>query len=132
MTGSSKFSNGNVFKSSSKKYDSHEKSSSSSGKEKRKATSAMEEIMQAELSQKKKHQSEEVPKADKPWLAKSIMVKIVAKSLGDKYYRQKGHIKDLVDPYTGIVVTQSGAKLKLDQNHLETVIPAKGRTVIIL
>ena len=36
----------------------------------------MEEIMQAELSQKKKHQSEEVPKADKPWLAKSIMVKI--------------------------------------------------------
>jgi len=133
VTGSSKFSNGNVFKSSSKKYDSHEKSNgSSSGKEKRKATSAMEEIMQAELSQKKKHQSEEVPKADKPWLAKSIMVKIVAKSLGDKYYKQKGHIKELVDPYTGIVVTQSGAKLKLDQCHLETVIPAKGRSVIIL
>ena len=52
--------------------------------------------------------------------------------LGDKYYKQKGHIKELVDPYTGIVVTNSGAKLKLDQSHLETVIPAKGRTVIIL
>jgi len=124
----------NVFKSSSsKKYD--EKPNSSS-KEKRKATSAMEEIMQAELSSKKKqHQSSSAtpPKpADKPWLAKRIMVKIVAKSLGDKYYKQKGHIKELVDPYTGIVVTNSGAKLKLDQSHLETVIPAKGRTVIIL
>ena len=60
------------------------------------------------------------------------MVKIIAKSLGDKYYKQKGHIKELVDPYTGIVVTNSGAKIKLDQNHLETVIPAKGRKVVIL
>ena len=133
MNTSSKLSS-NVFKSSSsKKYD--EKPNSSS-KEKRKATSAMEEIMQAELSSKKKqHQSSSAtpPKpADKPWLAKRIMVKIVAKSLGDKYYKQKGHIKELVDPYTGIVVTNSGAKLKLDQSHLETVIPAKGRTVIIL
>jgi len=116
MTVSSKFSGGNVFKSSSKKHDGYDKSNGSRDKEKRKATSAMEEIMQAELSQKKKHQSTDQPKADKPWLAKSIMVKIVAKSLGDKYYKQKGHIKDLVDPYTGIVVTQSGAKLKLDQN----------------
>jgi len=133
MTGSSKFSSNNVFKSSSKKHEGNDKSNSSSGKEKRKATSAMEEIMQAELSQKKQHQSAAAqPKADKPWLAKTIVVKIVAKSLGDKYYKQKGHIKELVDPYTGIVVTQSGAKLKLDQSHLETVIPAKGRTVIIL
>ena len=126
---------GNVFKSSAsnnKKYESNEKNSSNgSGKEKRKATSAMEEIMQAELSQKKQHQSS-IPKADKPWLAKKIMVKIIAKSLGDKYYKQKGYIRELVDPYTGVVVTNSGAKLKLDQSHLETVIPAKGRTVIIL
>jgi len=126
---------GNVFKSSAsnnKKYESNEKNSSNgSGKEKRKATSAMEEIMQAELSQKKQHQSS-IPKADKPWLAKKIMVKIIAKSLGDKYYKQKGHIRELIDPYTGVVVTNSGAKLKLDQSHLETVIPAKGRTVIIL
>merc|ERR1719369_2712791 len=132
MTGLSKFSSNNVFKSSSKKHDGNDKSNNG-GKEKRKATSAMEEIMQAELSQKKQHQSAaHQPKADKPWLAKTIVVKIVAKSLGDKYYKQKGHIKELVDPYTGIVVTQSGAKLKLDQSHLETVIPAKGRTVIIL
>merc|ERR1712045_549459 len=105
-----------------------------SGKEKRKATSAMEEIMQAEMSQKKKNSSKQssTEKTEKPWLAKSIVVKIIAKTLGDKYYKQKGHIKELIEPFTGIVVTQSGAKLKLDQNHLETVIPAKGRKVIIL
>merc|ERR1712110_95802 len=91
--------------------------------------------MQAELSQKKKNssnQSSTIAKSEKPWLAKSIVVKIVAKNLGDKYYKQKGHIKELIDPFTCIVVMQSGAKLKLDQNHLETVIPAKGRKVIIL
>ena len=40
--------------------------------------------------------------------------------------------KELIDPYTAIVVTQSGAKIKLDQNHLETVIPAIGRKVLVL
>ena len=131
LTSSSKLSSSNIFKASA---SSNRNSETGSGKEKRKATSAMEEIMQAELSQKKKNSSKQssTEKTEKPWLAKSIVVKIIAKTLGDKYYKQKGHIKELIDPFTGIVVTQSGAKLKLDQNHLETVIPAKGRKVIIL
>lgn len=99
-------------------------------KVKRKA-SAMEEIMQEELNQKKLKENQEA-KEPKGWLRKGIMVKIVAKSLGDKYYKQKGHVKELLDSYTAIVVTTSGSKVKLDQDHLETVIPAKGRKVIIL
>ena len=116
----------NIFKSHKSDSGSSEKTS----KEKRKATSAMEEIMQQELNEKKKN-LEKTP-VEKPWLFKGIMVKIIAKSLGEKYYKQKGYIKELVDPFTAIVVTNSGAKIKLDQNHLETVIPAKGRKVVIL
>lgn len=123
---SSSLISGNVFKAPRDKSS----SSSSTGKEKRKAPSAMEEIMQQELS-KKKQQVEE--SKEKPWLIKNIVVKIIAKSLGDKYYKQKGYIKDLIDPYTAIVVmNQTGGKVKLDQTHLETVIPAKGRKVVVL
>ena len=54
-------------------------------KVKRKA-SAMEEIMQEELNQKKLKENQEA-KEPKGWLRKGIMVKIVAKSLGGKYYK---------------------------------------------
>ena len=111
----------NVFKSSDpSKRESKEKGD----KQSRKRASAIEDIMQEELKQKKKD--------SKAWLAKGIMVKIVAKSLGEKYHKQKGQVKELIDPYTAVVVTNSGAKLKLDQDHLETVIPAIGRKVLIL
>merc|ERR1712080_705980 len=69
------------------------------------------------------------------WLRKGIVVKIITKSLGDKYYKQKGYVKEIVgdDKMAAIVVlTSSGTKIKLDQSHLETVIPAVGRTVLIL
>ena len=62
-------------------------------------------------------------------------MKIVTKSLGDKYYKQKGHIKDIIgDDRMGaiVVLNSSGGKIKLDQSHLETVIPAIGRKVLIL
>merc|ERR1712080_352814 len=71
----------------------------------------------------------------KRWLRKGIVVKIITKSLGDKYYKQKGYIKELVgeDQMAAVVVlTSSGTKIKLDQSHLETVIPAVGRKVLIL
>ena len=60
------------------------------------------------------------------------MVKIVSKSLGEKYYKQKGYVKEVVDDYCGVIVTNAGAKIKLDQNDLETVIPAIGRKVVVL
>jgi len=71
--------------------------------------------------------------AAEPWIRKNIVVKIVAKSLGDKYYKKKGHVKEVIDEYVGLVVANdSGAKLKVDQEHLETVIPQVGREVVIL
>ena len=42
-------------------------------------------------------------------------------------------MKEVIDKYTAVVVLiSSGAKLKLDQTHLETVIPGLGKPVLIL
>lgn len=50
-----------------------------------------------------------------------------------RYYKQKGFVKEVIDKFTAVVVLLSnGAKLKLDQTHLETVIPNIGKPVLIL
>merc|ERR1719336_3437423 len=73
--------------------------------------------------------------SNKRWLKKGIVVKIITKSLGDKYYKQKAFVKDIDgdDKMAAVIVlTSNGAKIRLDQSHLETVVPALGRTVLIL
>ena len=109
--------------------------------EKRKS-SALEEIMKEEKNRKEMKTNSQINKSDqsissfsKRWLKKGIVVKIITKSLGDKYYKQKAFIKDIVgeDKMAAVVVlTSNGAKIRLDQSHLETVVPALGRTVLIL
>jgi len=73
--------------------------SASSGKKRK---SALEEIMEMEEEQKKKKQKMVVggsshSKATDSWLMKGIVVKIVTPKLGDKYYRKKGIVMDIVD-----------------------------------
>ncbi|CAI9578610.1 unnamed protein product [Staurois parvus] len=64
---------------------------------------------------------------------KDIVVKIVTKKLGDRYYKKKAVVKEVLDRYTAVVkLVDSGDKLKLDQTHLETVIPAPGKKVFVL
>jgi len=97
---------------------------------KRKMT-ALEEIM-AQEKKKKKVEEDKKPK-DRCWLREYIVVKVVTKSLGDKYYKKKGYVKEVIDDFAALVVmNDTGAKVKLDQNHLETVIPQVGREVVIL
>lgn len=56
-----------------------------------------------------------------------IVVKVVTKRLGDKYYKEKGVVVDVIDKYVGVIkMLETGHKLKLDQEHLETVIPSPG------
>jgi len=94
--------------------------------EKRK-TSALDEIMKEQEAKKEKFGRKDY------WLTENIVVKIVTKSLGDKYYKKKGYIKQVIDKYTAIVtMIDTGHTLKLDQAHLETVIPAEGRTVEVV
>merc|ERR1712226_1610046 len=66
------------------------------------------------------------------WLREGIVVKIVTKSLGDKYYKKKGHIVEVIEDFAAMVQMHEGGRLKLDQDHLETVVPQVGRTVVVL
>ena len=66
------------------------------------------------------------------WICRGIVVKVMAKNLGDKYYKQKGHVRDMSNKFTAIVaMLDSGTKVKLDQTYLETVIPAIGKRVVV-
>lgn len=102
-----------------------ELSSSSESKEKKKK-SALDEIMEMEEQKKKSVRTDN-------WLQPNIVVKVITKKLGEKYHKKKAVIREVRDKYTAVVkIIGSGDKLKLDQSHLETVIPAVGRRVLIL
>ena len=60
-------------------------------------------------------------------------MKITTKSLGEKYYKQKVEVIEVVDRFKALVKSnQDNSKVMLDQNDLETVIPAVGRQVLVL
>jgi len=56
------------------------------------------------------------------------------KKVGDgSYYGKKGKVIDVIDLYVGIIqILDSNVKLKVDQAHLETVIPAIGSDIFIV
>ncbi|KAK3610513.1 hypothetical protein CHS0354_008941 [Potamilus streckersoni] len=92
-----------------------------------KRKSALDEIMEFEEKKKEKLNRKDY------WLHPGIVVKVITKKLGDKYYKQKAVVQDVVDLYGGVIkLLDSGDKLKVDQTHLETVIPAKGKPVLIV
>lgn len=129
-----------LVKATFKVPESRGSSSQKKDSESKRKKSALDEIMESELAQKKKRveeeeQSAEVAEDERPWLKKGIVVKVVTKSLGEKYYKQKGFVKEVVgDDRMGAVVQMinSGSKVKLDQSHLETVVPGPDRPVLIL
>ncbi|MBN3289874.1 KIN17 protein, partial [Polypterus senegalus] len=94
-------------------------------KEKKKK-SALDEIIEMEEEKRKSSRTDY-------WLHPGIVVKVVTDKLGGQYYKKKGVIKEVQNRYTAVVkMMDSGDKLKLDQSHLETVIPALGKQVLVL
>lgn len=92
-----------------------------------KTKSALDEIKEQEEQKKEKMNRKDY------WLAENIVVKVVTKSLGEEYYKQKGVIREVIGKYIAIVkLLESGKKLKIDQADLETVIPALGKLVLIV
>ena len=64
---------------------------------------------------------------------KNIVVKIITKKLGEKYYQKKAVVTEVLDKYTGVVkIIETDAVIKLDQAHLETVLPSLGKKVMVL
>uniref|UniRef100_A0A671LRG4 Kin17 DNA and RNA binding protein n=1 Tax=Sinocyclocheilus anshuiensis TaxID=1608454 RepID=A0A671LRG4_9TELE len=52
------------------------------------------------------------------WIQANIVVKVITKKLGEKYYKNKAVIREVQDKYTAVVkMIDSGDKLKLDQSH---------------
>uniref|UniRef100_A0A8C4INF8 DNA/RNA-binding protein KIN17 n=1 Tax=Dicentrarchus labrax TaxID=13489 RepID=A0A8C4INF8_DICLA len=95
----------------------------------KKKKSALEEIIEMEERKKKKQQQVRTDY----WLQPNIVVKVVTKRLGDRYHKKKAVVTEVRDKYAAVVkIIDSGDKLKLDQNHVETVIPAPGKRVLIL
>ncbi|CAG0883255.1 unnamed protein product [Cyprideis torosa] len=89
--------------------------------------SALAEIMKEEEKRKEQNNRKDY------WITEGIVVKIITKSLGEKFYKAKAVVKEVHDKYTAIVeVIDLGKKVKLDQAHLETVIPAVGRKVLVV
>lgn len=96
-------------------------------KESQKRKSVLDEIIKEETGKKAKITRKE------NWLMKGVVVKVVHKKLGEKYYKKKGIVKEIKDLFTGIVqMLETGDVLKIDQAYLETVIPALGKYVLIV
>lgn len=70
--------------------------------------------------------------SDDKWIHKDIVVKVMNKKLGDKFYKLKAHIQS-TDGFLAVVkVLETKKRAKIDQADLETVIPSKGREIVIL
>uniref|UniRef100_A0A915PYB3 DNA/RNA-binding protein Kin17 WH-like domain-containing protein n=1 Tax=Setaria digitata TaxID=48799 RepID=A0A915PYB3_9BILA len=87
--------------------------------------SALDEIMEMEERRKEKRNRRD------NWLHEGIIVKITTKKFGNDFYKAKGVIKRLVDDFTA-VLDVNGNSLEIDQENLETVIPAVGREILVV
>ncbi|KAG8235106.1 hypothetical protein J437_LFUL015533 [Ladona fulva] len=95
-------------------------------KEAKKRT-ALDEIIKEEETKKEKVNRKDY------WLTEGIVVKVITKTLGDKYYKKKGYVSEVLGKYVAMVtMLDTGHKLKLDQAHLETVIPSVGRRIKVV
>lgn len=89
--------------------------------------SAIEEVIRQEELRKEKQNRKDY------WLTDGIIVKFITKSLGEKYYKQKARVLEVSDKYQAkIKMLETGEKLKVDQAHLETVIPNIGKLVRVV
>ena len=107
-------------------------------KTKIKPKSALQEIMEEGLAKKKmKLESEDLEESaidDDKWLCKGLVVKIITKRLGERYYKQKCEVSEMKSDYVAVVrlVNEPDVTVKLDAIHVETVIPKPGNYVKIL
>uniref|UniRef100_A0A670YZP1 Kin17 DNA and RNA binding protein n=1 Tax=Pseudonaja textilis TaxID=8673 RepID=A0A670YZP1_PSETE len=61
------------------------------------------------------------------------LIQVTTRKSAQHFYLLASVVKEVIDKYTAVVkVINSGDKLKLDQTHLETVIPAPGKKVLVL
>lgn len=95
---------------------------------KQKKTSSLHNIVAQEKAAREAQE-----RASMSWIRCGIVVKVITKRLGDKYHKKKGTIVDVKERFTATVkMLNSGDKIRVDQTHLETVLPTFGKKVVIL
>uniref|UniRef100_A0A1I7X662 Kin17_mid domain-containing protein n=1 Tax=Heterorhabditis bacteriophora TaxID=37862 RepID=A0A1I7X662_HETBA len=88
--------------------------------------SALDEIREMEeLKREKKNRKDH-------WMHKGIIVKVITKRLGPDFFKSKGVVESLIDDYTANVRLDDGTLVKLNQSHVETVIPSMGRNMLVV
>lgn len=111
----------------SEKRSKSEKEQDAVSKKKQQKMTALDELIKEEEEKKERLNRKDY------WLTPDIVVKIITKDLGEKFYKKKAVVQEVKDLYAGIVkVIDTGDIVKLDQIYLETVIPALGRPVKVL
>ncbi|KAH8239568.1 hypothetical protein KR032_005557 [Drosophila birchii] len=89
--------------------------------------SALDDIIKQEEAKKERANRKDY------WLHKNIVVKFISKSMGDKFFKQKAVVQEVIDKYQAkIKFLETGEKVKVDQAHLETVIPALDKPVVVV
>lgn len=95
--------------------------------ERKRKVSAVEEVFKMEEERREKRNRKDY------WLHEGIIVKVIHQKLGEKYYKRKGVIEEVQDLYTAVVrMLDTNDKLKIDQTHLETVIPMIGKELMVV
>ncbi|XP_064400616.1 DNA/RNA-binding protein KIN17-like isoform X2 [Halichondria panicea] len=101
------------------------KSSKNAG-QKRKLT-ALDEIRLREEEHKEKRNRRD------NWITEGIVVKVVHSKLGERFYKKKGVVSGVKEEFSAVVeMLETGDKIRIDQAHLETVIPAIGKSVQVV
>jgi len=92
------------------------------------------ELEKLQQEEKKEQITSSSKEPNDNWIIPGLVVKIMNKKVGDgSYYGKKAKIVGVVDLYIAIIqLLDSNIKLKIDQAHLETVIPAIGSDIIIV
>lgn len=64
---------------------------------------------------------------------KGIIVKIITSKLGEKYYKKKGIVIEVNNRYYGTIkMIDTNDKIRINQVHVETVIPVIGTNVLVV
>ena len=109
------------------------KRSSSSEKEAKRPKTAIEELIEEDRREKEYKAMKKREKEEFPWLKRNIIVKITTKSLGEKFYKQKGQVLEVHNRFKAtLCLCSDSTKVTVDQKDVETVIPSIGRKVLIL
>uniref|UniRef100_A0A7G3AGC4 Putative dna/rna-binding protein kin17 n=1 Tax=Lutzomyia longipalpis TaxID=7200 RepID=A0A7G3AGC4_LUTLO len=90
--------------------------------------SALDDIIKTEESRKERTNRKDY------WLKEGIIVKIVSKSLAEgKVYKEKAVVQEVIDKYRAKVkLLETGKKLEVHQDDVETVIPQIGKEILVL